>query len=463
METRSPDFFVIQLHRHKKKTPTPPGPSYSSSAALRAAPREGAPEPPRWPAPLGSFPRPPGGAVRPPHRAPGEAARTAPHRRASPRLGSPRGPGNSAGQGELPHAPPRPSGAAPAVPGAGIPDRDPPRRFGEGEGGLPPRQGCALPAALPAPPGASCRARGARPHFCRSLALRRGKKPQARGAPRRPPKPVRKSPRHRVLRTELRRQRGCPRAQRRTGGAGVASDLGRALPLRDPASVSLVGAKSLRVWGLENGVPSPPGLALAARSAAPAAPPVGARGARGCSRCCRGEEKGSEGRCRECPAAPGQREAVVAAPRGAEPERCPLDPHAWHRRRHWRLRPLRSPALPRVTQPSAGKPSVTSGPLHPAPTPAAPRWGPGERLSPPSGVGGSAQGSRRWEGWRAGAEAPGVEAGGVSRGSRRQRAVPGPARSRRADKIKACQGVGAGGGAHTPPGREIPIVCRSYI
>lgn len=168
----------------------------------------------------------------------------------------------------MPPAPPRPNGAAPAAPGTGIPGRDSPLRFGEGEGGLPPRQDCALPAALPAPPGASCSAGGPRPHYSRSLALRRGKMPRARAAPRRPPKPVRKSPRH-VLRTELRRQRGLPRAQRWARGAGVASGLGRALPPRDPASVSLVGAKSLRVLGLENGVLSPPVLALAARSAAP--------------------------------------------------------------------------------------------------------------------------------------------------------------------------------------------------
>lgn len=70
--------------------------------------------------------------------------------------------------------------------------------------------------------------------------------PRARAAPRRPPKPVRKSPRL-VLRTELRRQRGRPRARRGADGAGVASGLGRALPSRDAASVSLVGAKSLRV------------------------------------------------------------------------------------------------------------------------------------------------------------------------------------------------------------------------
>lgn len=137
----------------KKKAPTPPGPSYSSSAALRAAPREGAPEPPRWPAPLGTLPRPPSGAVRPPHRAPGQAARTAPHRHAPRWPRPPRRAEDQAGQGELPPAPSRPNGTAPAAPGNGIPERDPPRRFGEGEGGLSPRQGCALPAALPHPRG----------------------------------------------------------------------------------------------------------------------------------------------------------------------------------------------------------------------------------------------------------------------------------------------------------------------
>lgn len=221
-----------------------------------------------------------------------------PHRRASRRPRPPRGARDQAGQGELLPAPPRPNGAAPAAPGTGIPDRDTPRRFGEGEGGLPPRRGCALPAALPAPPGASCRAGGARSRCPRSLALRRGKVPRARAAPRRPPKPVRKSPRH-ILRTELRQQRGCPRAQSRADGAGVASGLGRALPPRGPASVSLLGAKSRRGWGLENGVPSPPVLALAAGSAEPTAPPVDAQG---CSRRCRGEEKG-DGRWRS-PLAP---------------------------------------------------------------------------------------------------------------------------------------------------------------
>lgn len=98
-------FFCHPIAEAQKKPPTPPGPSYSSSAALRAAPREGAPEPPRWPAPLGTLPRPPRGAVRPPHRAPGEAARTAPIAAHRAGQGHPAGPGTRPGRGSC--SPPR--------------------------------------------------------------------------------------------------------------------------------------------------------------------------------------------------------------------------------------------------------------------------------------------------------------------------------------------------------------------
>ncbi|XP_064519905.1 proline-rich protein 2-like [Pseudopipra pipra] len=148
------------------------------------------------PAPLGTAPPPSQRGCSPPHRAPGKAARTAPHRLAPRRPRPPLGAEDRPGLGKLSSAPPRPNGAAPAAPGPRIPGRDPPHRFGEGAGGLPPRRGCALPAALPAPPGAPCRAGGARPHCSRPLALLREKVPRPRAAPRRRPQPVRKSPRH---------------------------------------------------------------------------------------------------------------------------------------------------------------------------------------------------------------------------------------------------------------------------
>lgn len=120
METRSPDFFVIQLHRHKKNPPTPPGPSYSSSAALRAAPREGAPEPPRWPPPSAPSPALPAGpsarsALRGRQRA---QPHTAAHRAAQ---GHPVGPGTRPARGSCP--PPRrgPTGPLRPLPARGSP------------------------------------------------------------------------------------------------------------------------------------------------------------------------------------------------------------------------------------------------------------------------------------------------------------------------------------------------------
>lgn len=175
--------------------------------------------------------------------------------------------------------------------------------------------------------------------------------------------------------------------------------------------------------------------------------------------------------CRECPAATEQREVVVAVTRAAEPEWCQLHPHVWHRRRRRLARRCfpghsgarRSPALrSRVL----GSPLAPPCPRNPPRPPLHPGGAPESAavVQPPSEGSAARPGGPR-KGWRAGAGDPGAawKPAGSRVAGPGQRAVPRPARSRRADKIKACQGVGAGGGAHTPPGREIPIVCQPYI
>lgn len=440
-------FFCHPIAQAQKKPPNPSGPFLfillcpPSRPSRRGARAAAVAAPPRHPPPPSRRGRPPEAAPRS-----GAGGAHSPTRPAPPARGRPAGPGTGPGTGSCP--PPRrgPTGPLRPLPAPGSPSglrraalvKE--RGDSRPTGAAPSRRPCPHPRgrrAVQGEPG--CTTAGVSPSAGeRCPGPGPLPAPAAAGAQKSPARFAHRDP--------------GPSAG--PDGAGAASGLGRALPQRDPAPVSLVGAKSRREWGLENGFRCPPGLALAALSAAPAAPPVGARGARGCSRRCRGQDKGdgeiwlqreaagtSEGMFRGCPAAPEEREGEGAVPRGAEPERCRLHPHVRHRVRHCPARRCLpgysgEPAVPCVPQPSAGEPSATAGPLYPAPTPAAPRRSPGERGRPgfgaaPSGTG-SARGSRPGEGWRAGPGGHGTMRSGSRRGLSWRGRGSGRCRSRHA-------------------------------
>lgn len=270
----------------------------------------------------------------------------------------------------------------------------------------------------------------------------------------------------------------------------MAGGCGGGLPPRDPAPVSSGGAKTRRGRAGERRVSPHTGAGARRPQLRRSVPGV----ARGCPRCCGGEERG-HGR-RWGPLAPPPGEGHGSAPqRGGSAEGSGAGgiPQGWHReggpRQARRCVPghpgAPGPALRRFAQPGPRKPPVTVGVACPAPPAVAPRGAPTcaaapADVQPPPGSTGSAArtgGPVPGEGGRGpgrgmggegagggGGSRRGVGAGGVSRGGAGAAGGAGPRHApRRADKIKACQGVGAGGGAHTPPGREIPIVCRPYI
>lgn len=278
-------FFCHPIAQAQKKTP--PGPSYSSSPALRAAPREGAPElaavagPPRPRSPALPAPPPRGsGAARPSRRAPGEAARTTPHGPAPQQSRLPLRAGDWARPGELPPHRRGPGGPVRPLPAPVLP-------AGIRRAALVKERGVPASPGL-RPPGSFARARGgAGPCRGESGPAARGLSSSA-GETCPGPEPVSDARRSRCAKVSGTFCAPSP------GGGEVppgpsAGPAGRrwpraaraGLPPWEPAPVSPGDAKTWRGGGQESGVP-PPVPVLIARGTVPATPPVGARAARGC-------------------------------------------------------------------------------------------------------------------------------------------------------------------------------------